>query len=207
METADVKVDGSRLTLIGVCQGLVSEAEAAVAAIEAEQPAVVAVALGPEMAENVDELVAGPALGAEDDAYREGLSEWGEVRLPSPTFPAVVEAAEEMEARVEGVDMAEADYLDRHLDLIGILALMKRALRVRWLGWRPPKVASPGAFCRAFDDRVNEGPFRTLQSDRERRMADALANLAEEDTVACVLEIERLDGVKQALRAREDPDR
>jgi hypothetical protein len=208
VETTEVATDGTRVRLIGVCQGLAGEARAAVEALEAHDPSVIAVGLGPQMADHVDQLAPGEPLGAEDEAYRRGLSEWGEVSLPAPTYPAVAQAADRIGARVEGVDMAEADYLDRHLDRIGVFELLKRAVRVRWLGWRPPSAESPAAFCRAFDRRVNDGPFGRLQGDRERWMADELAGLAQQDdTVACVLEVERLDGVKQALRARDPPDR
>lgn len=203
METASVPLGSTTVHLIGVCQGLDGEAEAAVEAIERKQPAVVALALGPEMADNVDEIVGAEALGAEDEAYMRGLSEWGSVTLPAPTFPAVVDAAERVDARVEGVDMPEAEYLEHHLDRVGMKALLKRALRVRWLGWRPPDADSPSAYCRAFDAHVNEGPFGRLQHDREESMAANLAAIADEGPIACVLEIERLDGVKRALRARD----
>lgn len=207
MEEARVELGPTTVHLIGVCQGLDGEAEAAVEAIEAEDPAVVALALGPETAEDLDELAAAEALGAEDEAYMRGLSEWGSVTLPAPTFPAVAEAAQRLDARLEGVDMAEAEYMDRHLDRIGIAELLKRALKVRWLGWRPPKAESPDAFCRAFDERLNAGPFGRLQGDRERSMAESLAAIAEEESVACVLAVERLEGVKRALRARDPRDR
>jgi hypothetical protein len=205
VETAQVRIDGHVIDLVGVCQGLDGEAQAAVQAVEEREPGVVAVALGPAMAEEVDAIEGGEALGAEDEAYMRGLSEWGSVTLPAPTFPAVADAARRVDARLEGVDMPEADYLERHLDRIGIVELLKRALRVRWLGWRPPDAETPGAFCRAFDERVNEGPFGRLQGDRERSMAENLAAIAEQDPVTCVLEIERLDGVKRALRARDRP--
>ncbi|PSG97259.1 hypothetical protein BRD56_06250 [Thermoplasmatales archaeon SW_10_69_26] len=207
METATVDLGSGTVHLIGVCQGLEGEAQAAVEAVEQRRPAVVAIALGPHMAEQVDEIVGAEALGAEDEAYMRGLSEWGSVTLPASTFPAVTDAAGRVDARVEGVDMPEAEYLEHHLDRIGIVQLLKRALRVRWLGWLPPDAESPAAFCRAFDRRVNDGPFGRLQGDRERWMADELADLARDDTVACVLEIERLDGVRQALQARDRPDR
>lgn len=206
METARISLGGTTVRLIGVCQGLEGEAQAAVEALEAEDPAVVAVALGPEMAEHIEEIATAQTLGAEDEAYMQGLSEWGSVRLPAPTFPAVAEAAERLGARLEGVDMGEAEYLDRHLDRIGVLQLLKRALKVRWLEWRPPRAESPGAYCRAFDERLNAGAFGRLQGDRERSMAENLASIAEEAPVACVLEIERLDGVRRALRARDRPD-
>ncbi len=218
MESTSIKVNGNEVRLIGVCQGLEGEAQAAVKAIETHPPTVLALALGPELADNVEQITAsedpdagGPelqGLGAEDGAYAQGLSRWGTVRLPAPTFPAVVDAADRLDARIEGVDLAEADFLDRHLDRIGILELMKKALKVRWLGWRPPKADSPGAFCRAFDQRVNKGPLERLQRDRERSMAGNLEAIAHEGAVTCVLAVERLDGVKRALEARgPDPNR
>lgn len=207
METTRVEVDGGDVELLGVCQGLDGEADAAVDALEAREPSVVALALAPEVAPQVDEIGPADALGAEDEVYMEGLSEWGDVRLPAPAYPAALEAAERLGARVEGVDMERADYLDRHLDRIGTFQMLKRALRVRWLSWWPPSADSPGAFCRAFDERLNDGPYGRLQLDRERSMAANLTGLAADERVSCVVEVERLDGLTRALRGPDRRDR
>lgn len=194
-------MNGLDLHLLGVCQGLEGEAEAAVEAIESLDPGVVALAMGPDTTDALADLEAAGELGAEDEAYMQGLSEWGSVQLPAPTFPAVAEAGQRLGARVEGVDMPEADYLDLHLDRVGVFELLKRALRTRWLIVRPPRADSPSSFCRSFDEQVNVGPFARLEEARERSMADNLAEL-EADTVAFVVEVERLDGVTRGLEAR-----
>lgn len=206
METERVTVDGREIRLLGVCQGLEGESEALVEELEAQPPAVVALALDPDVAGRIDEVSPAEVLGAEDEAYMKGLSEWGSVRLPAETYPAAVEAAERIDARVEGVDMGRAEYLDRHIEGVGTFEMLKRALRTRWLAWWPPKADTPAAFCRAFDERINAGPFQRLQAARERFMADNLARI-EGQPVAFVVEVERLDGVSEALRARSGPDR
>lgn len=194
-------MDGLDLHLFGVCQGLEGEAKEVVEAIEALDPGVVALAMGPDTTDALDKLEAAGELGAEDEAYMQGLSEWGSVQLPAPTFPAVAEAGQKIGARVEGVDMPEADYLDLHLDRVSIFELLKRALRTRWLIVRPPRADSPASFCRTFDERVNVGPFARLEEAREQSMADNLATL-DAETAAFVVEVERLAGVTRGLEAR-----
>lgn len=199
VQTTRIQVNGERVHLIGICQGLEGEAEEAIEAIEDQTPAVVALALDPGVVERIDELEPARALGAEDEAYMKGLSEWGSVKLPAPTYPAAVEAAGRIDARVEGIDMHEGEYLERHLDRVGVLDMVKRALRVRWLGYRPPRADTPAAFCQAFDQKVNGGPLAGLQRAREQAMAKRLVELASEDVLA-IVEIERLEGVTRALR-------
>lgn len=198
-------MDGEEVSLIGVCQGLEGEADAVVEAIEAERPTVVALALDPETVGALDEIEPAHALGAEDEAYMKGLSEWGSVKLPAPTFPAAVRAARTVGARVEGIDMDQHEYLERHLDRVGVLDMVKRALRIRWLSYRPPKAETPAAFCRAFDQKVNGGPLGGLQRAREQAMAARLAGLAEDDVLA-IVEVERLEGVTRGLRDRRARD-
>lgn len=205
MERIRVSEDGLDVHLLGVCLGLEGEAEAVVEAIESLDPSVVALAVGPQTVEGVSELEPARALGAEDEAYKRGLSEFGQVTLPAPAFPAALEAADRLEAEVEGVDMSQADFVDLHLDEVGVLELVKRALRARWLVVRPPTADSPAGFCRAFDERVNVGPFQRLEEARERSMA-ANVRALEADTVVLVVEVERLEGVTRGLRARPRAD-
>jgi hypothetical protein len=207
VEETTVRVGTSTVRLLGLCQGLEGEAERACRVIGEHQPDVVALALDPELAPRFAELDGGHVLDARDQAYRQGLSEFGEVTLPSPGYRAAIELADEIGADVEGVDLPEPEYMDDYLASVGVLELAKRALQLRWMNVRPPRAEDAAEFCRAFDERLNSGPFGRLQRRREERMAEDLASLAPEASIVHLVEVERLDGVTRALEARvEGPD-
>lgn len=189
------------VVLLGACQGLTGEARRTAQAILELAPTTVALALDPEIADRVEELEPGSRFSVEDAAYRRGLSEWGEVQLPPPEYEAATLAAEEVDADVEGVDMPEPAFMERYTDLVSVLDLTRRAFRVRWMKAWPPSADSPKAFCTRFDEKLNKGPFGELERVREREIARRLREVAEDGSVACVLEVQRLDGVRRALAA------
>lgn len=187
------------IALAGVCLGLEGEAKAAVELVASVEPAVVALGLDPLLVDHLDELGEGSGGSLEDEAYERGLGRWGDVALPGPEFPALVDAAREASVRVEGVDLDEASYLERYTAEVGILDLVRRGLRTRRLRKRPPRVETPEAFCRAFDERLNKGAFAHVEALRERHMATETLALSEEGSVVLVVEVQRLDGVTAAL--------
>lgn len=192
-------MDGARVELLGACQGLEGEARRTAQAILEAAPDRVALALDPELVEHVDELGPGQKASVEDEAYRRGLSEWGSVRLPPPEYEAASLAAEELDVPVEGVDLPEPEFVDRYTETVSVIDLTRRALRVRWMKLLPPSAESPAAFCQSFDTRLNKGPFGELERAREAEIARRLRELAREGSVACVLEVQRLDGVRSQL--------
>jgi len=191
-------VEGS-VVLVGTCQGLEGEARRVAQAVLEVSPATVALAVDPHVAEHVDELEAGQRYSVEDAAYRRGLSEWGEVQLPPPEYEAAARAAEETGARLAGVDLPEPDYMDAYTERVSVWDLTRRALRVRWMKAWPPSADSPSAFCSRFDEKLNKGPFRELEASREREIARRAREEAREGPVVCVLEVQRLEGVRAAL--------
>lgn len=205
VEHIRLAADGHRIDLLGACEGLEGEAQRIREALREMDPDTVALGLDPDLAPRVQDLAPGNDLSVEDTAYRLGLGRWGEVTLPPPEYPAAIEVADEIGATVEGVDMPEEEYLNRFTAEIGVLDLAKRALRVRWMKTRPPKAKTPADYCRVFDDRVNKGPFQGIEKAREARIAQRLTELAAEGAVACVLEVQRLDGVARVLQASPTP--
>lgn len=204
VERTTLAAEGHRIVLLGACQGLDGEAEATAEAIRELRPATVALALDPDLVDHVHELGPGSEFSVEDAAYRRGLGRWGEVKLPPPEYEAAVSAAEDVDADVTGVDLPEEAYLDRYTARIGVLDLAKRAFRVRWMKTRPPKATTPAEFCRRFDERINQGPFADLEHAREAEIARRLVELSRDGPVACVLEIQRVDGVRAVLQAPPD---
>lgn len=199
MERREVTVNGARIELLGACQGLEGEARHTAQAILEADPDIVALALDPELVEHVDELGPSPEASVEDEAYRRGLSEWGEVQLPPPEYEAAALAAEELDVPVRGVDLPEPDFVDRYTDLVSVVDLTRRAFRVRWMKVWPPSASTPAGFCESFDEKLNRGPFGQLEQAREVEIARRLGELSSEGSVSCVLSVQRLEGVRSRV--------
>lgn len=199
MERVRVGTHPHPVHLLGACQGLEGEAALTKEAILEIEPRIVALGLDPYLVDHVDEFEEGSAFSVEDQVYRRGLEEWGSVELPPPEYAAAMKAAEKVDATLEGVDLPEGEYMNRYTDTVSVFDLTRRALRVRWLKTSPPKTKTPVAFCQAFDERVNQGPYRELENDREREIAERLEALAQKGPVACVIEVQRLEGVRERL--------
>lgn len=206
MQRVPVETEAHRIVLLGSCQGLEGEADRTVEAILDIEPDSVALGLDPHVVEHVEEFEQGSPFSVEDEAYELGLEEWGKVQLPPPEYEAAARAAYRIGASLHGVDLPEPEYMDRYTDTVGVLDLTRRAFRVRWLKTKPPDASSPAAFCEAFDRRVNQGPYRALEELREEEIARRLKEIAKAGSVACVLEVQRVEGVKETLEGtREDP--
>ena len=203
-----VTLDGAAhpIALAGLCLGLAGEADAAVELLERTRPHALALALDPDLAADLDQLDVDGSLNTEDEAYVAGLSRWGEVTLPAPAYPRLVEAAKAAGIVIEGIDLPEVAYVDRFTAEIGVPAMARRWRRARRLGKRPPAVDDPATFCRRFDERLNAGAYRHLEEAREATMADGIERLVAQGPVLFVCEVQRLDGVtarlERALGAR-----
>lgn len=206
MELVTVEGGPHPAVLLGVCIGLEGEAGAVRAAIGELEPATVALGVDPGLLDHLGELEGDGDLSPEDEAYVRGLARFGEVALPGDELSGALEAGREAGARVEGIDLDEMAYLDRYTGEISIGAMVRRGWRARRLRRRPLKAERPEAFCRAFDARVNKGPFRGLEAAREREMARCLLDLLETGPAVAVVEIARLDGLIRALEEAVGPE-
>ena len=191
---------GDRLELAGICLGLAGEAEAVVDHLAETRPAVLALGVAPELVDELHLLEPDDHLGGEDAAYVRGLSRWGDVALPGPEFPEATARAREMGVRVVGIDLGEIDYLDLYSDTISYGRMLRRSFKLRRLVRRPPRAADPHAFCRAFDRTLNHGPYAQLEQRRERTMAERLGELVAAGPVLAVVEVQRLDGIREELQ-------
>lgn len=203
VELRRVQTDQGTILLLGICEGLVSEREAVAEALREHAPAKVALGLEPEMLDEIGRWEPSGALDREDKVYKDGLSEWGTVELPPPTYRVALTEAETLGASTYGIDLDETTYMAHFTEEVSVWDLFAKTWRLRRLGKKPPKADTPEAFCIAFDQRLNRGSFQSLEDLREVAMADRARDLADGGTVAVILPIPRLDGVARHLQAPE----
>ncbi len=199
VELQRVETSAGTIVLLGTCEGLTSEVQAVTEALEHHAPDHVALALEPSIIGEIEHWELAEELDREDKVYKEGLSRFGEVELPPKEYAAAVAAAAELGAQLHGVDIGESTYMAHFTEEVGIWSLFGKTWRLRRLGKKPPKAETPEAFCLAFDDRLNTGPFREMEALREERIAAQARKLARDGTVAVVLPLPRLKGVARRL--------
>lgn len=197
------------LVVLGAVRGLASEASLAVQELERFRPSVVGVGLSSEELTGLTDYFVGteseplvPLTSAETAEVR-GLAQFGEVRVPHPTFLAALEWAHRGQVKVAPLDPSEEALADQFTEHVSYLELVRRTVRERGMIRRPPKAASADEFVIAWDERLTPGSGSArLVAARERGIAEQLARLggAGERAVG-IVDRERLAGVVAGLRS------
>ncbi len=194
-----VEVKGSRVHVLGVVKGLVSEEGKVESAIANLSPDVIGLSVSKEQLaalrspEAWDEYELSPL----ESAYKTLMQEFGEVRLPSPAFVKALEIAESSKVPVIPIDMNDNDYTEVYCQKVGAMDLVREGAFSKSVKRRKFDGASPESLAIDWDRRVNKAKgFRKLEAERERHMARALVKLCSRyRTVLALVDCERADGV------------
>jgi hypothetical protein len=198
-----VEVGGSRVHVLGIVKGLVSEEAKVVEAAAQLSPDVFGLSISKE------QLAALRSKAAWDDyelsplesAYQELMECFGQVRLPSPAFVKALELADASGIPIIPVDMNDEDYTETYCRNVGGLDLVREGAFSRGLRRRRFDGSSPEALAVDWDRRVNRAKgFRQLEEERERHMALALRRMASRyRNILALLDFERSEGVARLL--------
>lgn len=201
----EIRLGDARVRILPVVRGLPSEASTVSSAMDAMQPDVVALSIGPEELEALRAYRGGPvdAENFEEEVYVAGLSAWEEPLKPAPCFTEAIRRADASRARLEGVDMDEAAYTDAYTSYVSAMELIFQSRAERRLARKRFHARTPKEFVLEWDAEVNRRVgFARLQREREAHMARRLREVAASArAVLAVIEVERSEGVLAALRA------
>jgi hypothetical protein len=199
----EVRLGGASLHILSVVRGLPSEADTVRRAMDAKQPAIVALSIGPEELQALRSF-RGTSIepeNFEEEIYVAGLSAWEPPVKPPPCFSEAIRSAENQGARLEAIDMDEALYTDTYVDCVSALEVVFQGRLERKLRKKRFTATTPRDFVLEWDAAVNGSPgFRRLQARREAHFALRLRELASKGTTLAVIEVERAAGVLHALR-------
>jgi pheromone shutdown protein TraB len=194
-----VEVNGSRVHVLGVVKGLVSEEEKVESAIANLSPDVIGLSVSKEQlaALRSPDAWAEYELSPLESAYKTLMQEFGEVRLPSPAFVKALEIAESSKVPVIPIDMNDNDYTEVYCQKVGAMDLVREGAFSKSVKRRKFDGASPESLAIDWDRRVNKAKgFRKLEAERERHMARALVKLCSRyRNVLALVDCERADGV------------
>ena len=198
----EIELNGSKVFVLSVIKGLVSEGEKVQGTISEVKPKAVGISISKE---ELDGLRAyqGEEIELSDleEAYKAGLSEFGEVQLPPPCYIAALKACDDLGVPLIPVDMNEELFSERYCELIGSLEVLKESFFSHRIARKRFDLDSAESFVLDYDRKVNGGRGLTaLNAEREEHMARAVRELADGRTpVLLILERERTDGILRLL--------
>lgn len=194
---------GSRIFVLPVIRGLLSEAEEVERAIEETKPDALGICISKEELKTLGTLgdqEAEPS-SAHEEAYMKGLQKFGDVRKPPPCYSECIAVARRLRVPCMAVDMNEHLYTEAYCNFVSVVDVMKQTRDSRVLPGKEFKAQSPGDFVMEFDAYVNRHRgFERLEQERERYIALRLSKMAGEwNRILALIEIERFKGVLENL--------
>lgn len=172
------------LLLLGAVRGLESEGASVESSLSAFRPDQILLGLSPEEVDALTEhfLAEGSEpwvpLAQAESAYARGLSTFGPVRLPSPSFVAAIRFAHAQELPLSGVEPSDDSYSALFVEHLGYLDLLRRTLGERSLVNAPPDADSPEAFAEAWEERSQKGAgSKRLAAARTRHVSEELRRI------------------------------
>ncbi len=204
MEVFDL--EGTRVVLLSVIRGLVSERSRVRAAVDEVRPAAVGMSISGEELEALRAYPGGAVgpSGPEEEAYVAGLSAFGEVEKPPPCFTEGLAAAAELGLPVHALDMDEEAFSEAYLGAVSGLDFVLTGVRASRMRRWHARAGSPQAFVLAWDARVNRARgMRALQRKREAHIVKRIRDVARGGgPVLALVDLERAPGVSERLRAQ-----
>ncbi len=204
MISARVGPGGSTL-LVAPVRGLTSEATLLAEALDAFGPDRVGLGVSAEEFEGLNTYFVRsgaepivPLSPAETSEVR-GLVRFGEVSVPNPSFVRAIGWARDRGLRAEPLDPSDERSASLFAEHIGYLELVRRTVRERGVGRRPPEPSTPDEFALAWDREVSGGRgSREFARARDRHLVREARRLGSDGgRLALVVDRERFDEVRE----------
>jgi hypothetical protein len=199
----------SDVLLLAPVRGLSAEVGALLGALEAYSPEAVGVGLSIEELRGLREYFVYAAaepvvpLTSTETSEVRGLSRFGEVRVPNPSFVELLRWAHARGTPVEALDPSEDDTAELFAEHIGYVELVRRTVKERGLSRRPPTPATPDEFALAWDREAAGGRgSRAFARSRDQHLVRGARRLGEgRARIALVVDRERFVLVRDLLQS------
>ncbi len=199
----EIELNGSRIFVLPVIKGLVSEGEKVRNAISEIRPQAVGISISKEELDGLRSYQGEEIeLSDQEEAYKAGLLEFGEVQLPPPCYMEAVKATDEMGIPLIPIDMNEELFSERYCELIGGLELMKESFLSHRVARKKFIMDSAEEFVLDYDRKVNGGRgVSSLNAERESHMTSSTIDLASQYAKLLLLvEMERSRGYLEKMK-------
>ncbi len=143
-----------------------------------------------------------------EEIYSRYLANFGEVKAPPTEYIEALDYCRKNAIPLIAIDMSEERYTLEYCSKISGRELVEHSIRIRKLKHRRYPADSPQKFALAWDrDITSIKGFERLEKAREKHMAEEIFRIIPRyKTMAVLLEVPRLEGVKDMLMAFEKGD-
>jgi hypothetical protein len=194
----------SDVLLVAPVRGLAAEVPKVLAALDAYAPEAVGLGLSTaEMQALTQYFVISEAepivpLTTIEASEVRGLSRFGEVRVPNPTFVELLWWAQGRSMVVEALDPSDDRTASLFTEHIGYVELVRRTVKERAVSRKPPTPSTPDEYALAWDQKVAGGRgSRGFALARDRHLVRGAQRLgAGRSRIAVVVDRERFDTVR-----------
>jgi hypothetical protein len=195
------------VTVLGPVRGLVADGDRVRARLESVRPSALGLAVSEDELKGLREYFVDAAtepvvpLAPTEAAEIRALARYGDVGVPNPSVLAAIRWADSTNAPITALDPSDDEYSSMFARCIGYFELVRRTLRERSAGKRPPAAADADAFSLAWSRMIEPGAgSRKLRAQRDTVVAEGVGRLrARYSTIAVVIDRERFDGVVELL--------
>lgn len=203
----------SEVLLLAPVRGLAAEVPPLLSALEAYGPEAVGAGLSADEMRALNEyfVVADaepivPLTTTETSEVR-GLSRFGEVRVPNPTFVELLRWAGGRGTLVEALDPSDDRTATLFTEHIGYVELVRRTVRERAVSRKPPVASTPDEFALEWDRTVAGGRgSRNFARARDRQLVRGAQRMgAGRSRIAVVVDRERFDLVRALFQGTAPP--
>jgi hypothetical protein len=199
-----IDLNGAEIFLLPIVKGLVTDSEKVRKAYEEVGPDAMGISISKEELTGLHNKAEyeNYEMSAMEEAYRDLLSTFGEVRLPAPGYVEAMDLAEAKDVPLIPIDMNEEDYSESYCRNVKGMDWMKENVFGGTLPRRKFLLTSPEEFAHDWDRKVNRSKgFRKLLQEREERMVQSLRQMTKHyKRILVVIESERMPGVAARLK-------
>jgi pheromone shutdown protein TraB len=195
----------SKIHLLPVIRGLVSEIDEVQRAFSEVKPDAIAVSLSKEEVDGIRNLPEDyePELSRYDEIYILGLSRYGEVAAPPPCYVAAIETADSEGIPVIPIDIDEASYTELYCASVSGTALFRNSTRTWYLRRKLFAADTPEEYVLRVDRAFNNmSGFRRIEEERSSWMSKEL--LRASGRARCLLAVVEYERAPAVSRLMED---
>ncbi|MFQ5838566.1 MAG: hypothetical protein ACE5HJ_07260 [Thermoplasmata archaeon] len=198
-----LQIGPSKVSLLPVIKGLVSEAKMVREHLQSAQFDAVALSISPEELDVIfsNPSVRAPPSSTEEEVYMRELKRFGPVKKPPPCFVEAVRIGRSQGLECFPLDMNEEEFTELYCREVSGLELIRYSLRLKKLTRSSFQAETPDDFVLQFDAFLNwlRG-HRRVEETREAHISASIASLCSQGFRPLVLvELERFDGVSRRL--------
>jgi len=206
MNPQTINLGNTEIRILSTVKGLVSESQIVENEIEAFNPDLVALGMGPEEVNGTREWDGEPYdMSGWDEIYglslRKIVGDKG-VKLPPPSFSTAIKVSDSKETDVIGIDMDEISFTEAYTKNISTWQLFKRGRLEKSMTKSGIEGQTPEEIALNMESSIRElSGFSKLESERVKAMASNLRIQSDSrDKILAIIEISNVSDLLKELK-------